>query len=95
MDSKPNFILRWIIICLIPIATIIYISCCTTDNTAKVDRLIYGIILACEAVFLFKWVLFETILHHLRKEYALKRKTIYLFFPIILLTIYCIIYFIS
>ena len=55
--------------------------------------LINGIILACECAFLFKYVLFALVTHHLKGEFAYRRQTALLFLPLILLVIYIFYYF--
>ena len=49
--------------------------------------------LACECAFLFKYVLFALITHHLKGEFAYRRQTALLFLPLILLVVYTFYYF--
>jgi len=49
--------------------------------------------LACECAFLFKYVLFALVTHHLKGEFAYRRKTALLFLPLILLVVYIFYYF--
>ncbi|WP_323175979.1 hypothetical protein [Neisseria cinerea] len=76
---------------MIPLATLSVFAANPPKDAAL--HLINGIILACEATFLFKFILFETIKHHLKQEFDLKRQTIMLFFPCILLFVYLFHYF--
>ena len=75
--SKP-LIIRWLVVCLIPLATLAVFVVNPPEDEAQ--HLINGIILACEATFLFKFILFETIKHHLKQEFDLKRQTMLLFY---------------
>ena len=84
-------IIRWLIVCLIPLITLAIFVVNAPEDAAQ--HLINGIILACEATFLFKFILFETIKHHLKQEFDLKRQTMLLFIPIILLIVYLFHYF--
>ncbi|WP_304668066.1 hypothetical protein [Neisseria polysaccharea] len=86
-----NLLVRWLTVCLIPLATFAVFAANPPKDTAQ--HLINGIILACEATFLFKFILFETIKHHLKQEFDLKRQTMFLFIPIILLIVYLFHYF--
>ena len=54
--SKP-ILLRWLVVCLIPLATLLWFALNPPED--KTQHLINGIILACEATFLFKFVLFD------------------------------------
>lgn len=92
MNSNPNMKLRWLIICLIPLVSIAAFALIPPRD--KAQYMINGIILACEATFLFKFVLFETIKYHLKNELEWKRQTLFLFIPIILLIAYTIYYFV-
>lgn len=89
--TSKNMLLRWLIVCLVPLATIAALF--LSRPLSPVGELIGGIILACEAAFLFKFVLFETIKHHLKHEHAFKRQTMWLFAPIVLLVLYLFHYF--
>ena len=84
-------IIRWLIVCLIPLITLAIFVVNAPEDAAQ--YLINGIILACEATFLFKFILFETIKHHLKQEFDLKRQTMLLFIPIVLLIVYLFHYF--
>lgn len=86
-----SLIIRWLIVCLIPLATLAVFAVYPPED--KTQHLINGIILACEATFLFKFVLFDTIKHHLKQEFELKRQTIKMFAPIVLLIVYLFHYF--
>ncbi|MDO4433792.1 MAG: hypothetical protein Q4B82_04345 [Alysiella sp.] len=90
MNSQQT-LLRWATVILIPSFTLAYFTFVPPKDNA--DRLINGIILACEAVFLFKFVLFAWIGHHLRDEISAKKQVYPLFIPIILLVAYTIYYF--
>ena len=76
--SKP-LIIRWLAVCLIPLATLAVFTVNPPEDAAQ--HLINGIILACEATFLFKFVLFDTIKHHLKQEFDLKRQTSIIYSP--------------
>ncbi|WP_373740538.1 hypothetical protein [Neisseria sp.] len=91
MNSNPNMKLRWLVICLIPLVSIAAFTLMPPED--KAQYMINGIILACEATFLFKFVLFETIKHHLKDEPEWKRQTLLLFIPIFLLIGYTVYYF--
>lgn len=82
---KP-FIFRWLAVCLIPLLTLAAFAVYPPPD--KTQYFINGIILACEATFLFKFVLFDVIKHHLRQEPELKKHSLLLFVPIVLLIIY-------
>ncbi len=91
MNDSKGLLIRWLIVCLMPIITMLaFVLIPPPDHT---QYLINGIILACEATFLFKFVLFDVIKHHLKGEFELKRKTMLLFIPIVLLIIYLVYYF--
>ena len=91
MNHTPSLLIRALIVCLIPLVTmLVFVLFPPPDHT---QYLINGIILACEATFLFKFVLFEVIKHHLRQEFALKRRLMLLFIPIVLLIVYLFHYF--
>lgn len=89
--ARKNMLLRWLIICLIPLLTLA--ATALSAPLSPIGHLIGGIVLACEAAFLFKFVLFETVKHHLKNEHALKRQIIWLFTPIVVLIIYICHYF--
>lgn len=88
--SKP-ILLRWLVVCLIPLATLLWFALNPPED--KTQHLINGIILACEATFLFKFILFNVIKHHLKQEPELKRQSIWMFIPIVLLIVYLFHYF--
>ena len=91
MACSPNFLIRWLLVCLIPSATVLYFYISPPSDQSQ--HLLNGIILVCEATFLCKFVLFETIKHHLRQEPELRKKMSLLFIPIALLVIYLFYYF--
>ena len=84
-------LLRWLAVCLIPLATLLAFALFPPEDHTQ--YLINGIILACEATFLSKFVLFETVKHHLKQEHALKRQTALLFLPLLALIAYLFHYF--
>ncbi|MCF7521690.1 hypothetical protein L4G92_06465 [Neisseria sp. ZJ106] len=84
-DSQKLW-LRWLIVCLIPLLTLLVFALFPPPD--QTQYFINGIILACEATFLFKFVLFGVIHCHLRQDFALKRKNMLLFIPIIALIVY-------
>ncbi|EGV37994.1 hypothetical protein [Neisseria weaveri] len=88
---QKNLLPHWLIICLIPLITLLLIK--LTGPHDDTQYLINGIILACEAAFLFKYVLFKAVKHHLKSEDSLQRHTLFLFIPIILLVAYLFRYF--
>ena len=90
---RKNLTLRWLLVCLLPAATIVFFL--LNPPATPLRHLINGIVLACEAVFLLKWVQFEAIGHHLKQEHALKRQTLWLLLPISLLAAYCVFYFVA
>lgn len=83
--------IRWLIVLLIPASTLLYFHFFPSQDAT--EHLINGIILACEATFLFKFVLFALIGHHLRGEQQEKKRQYWLFIPIILLIAYTVYYF--
>lgn len=89
-DSK-GLIIRGLAVCLIPLLTLLAFAVFPPPDHTQ--YLINGIILACQATFLFKFVLFETVKHHLKHDFELKRKTMLLFIPIVFLVIYLFYYF--
>ncbi|MBQ9601098.1 MAG: hypothetical protein IJR46_03715 [Neisseriaceae bacterium] len=89
MNKKD--LIRWLIVLIIPAITIIYFHLIPAKDST--EHLINGIILACEATFLFKFILFAIIGHHLRGEHQEKKRQYFLFIPIILLILYTIYYF--
>ncbi len=90
-QTQKSLLLRWLAVCLIPLITMLaFVLIPPPDHT---QYLINGIILACEATFLFKFILFEVIKHHLKHEFELKRQVILLFIPIIILIVYLFHYF--
>lgn len=91
MKYSQSLLIRWLIVCLIPLATLLAFVLFPPPDTTQ--YLINGIILACEATFLFKFVLFDVIKYHLRQEPELKRQTMLLFIPIGLLIVYLFHYF--
>lgn len=84
-------LIRWLIVVSIPVATLLCFAIFPAKDAT--DYLINGIILACEATFLFKFVLFAVIGHHLRQEKQQKQQAYWLFLPIVLLVAYIITYF--
>lgn len=84
-------LIRWLVICLIPAVTIA-VSVLTEPHD-QADYLIFGIAIACEIVFLFKFVLFEVIKHRLKNEYALSKQTAVLFLPLLVFIVYLFHYF--
>ena len=89
--SKP-ILLRWLAV-LPDSARHPFVGLPSTHPKTKTQHLINGIILACEATFLFKFVLFDVIKHHLKQEPELKRQSIWMFIPIVLLIVYLFHYF--
>ncbi|WP_274584443.1 hypothetical protein V6667_03020 [Neisseria leonii] len=83
---------HWAAVLLIPAATIAYFLLFPVGR-GSTGYLIRGIILACEAAFLFKLVLFTAIGHHLRGEQAQKRQSLWLLLPLIALSGYTVAYF--
>lgn len=89
--TVSKHMIRWLVVILVPLSIIAYIYLVPAANS--LDHLINGIILACAATFLFKFVLFAAIGHHLRGEHTQKKQTYFLFIPIILLILYTVYYF--
>lgn len=89
--SDSRIWVRWLIVCLIPLATRLSFAVFPPEDHTQ--YLINGIILACEATFLFKFVLFDVIKHHLRQESELKKQMLLLFVPIVILIVYLFHYF--
>ncbi|STZ75959.1 hypothetical protein [Bergeriella denitrificans] len=92
MNHSRTLLIRWLIVCLIPLATLLLFALFPPHDDPT-QYLINGIILACEATFLSKFVLFEVIKHHLRGEPELKKQTSLLFAPLLLLIVYLFHYF--
>ncbi len=88
---SKNMLWRWLLVCLLPAATAAFFI--LKPAATPMQHLINGIILACECAFLFKFVLFEAIGHHLRQEHALKRQTLLLMLPLLVLILYICHYF--
>ena len=88
--SKP-LIIRWLAVCLIPLATLAVFAVNPPEDAAQ--PLITRLIRACEATILFKFVVFGTIKHPRKQEFDLKRQTMLLFIPIVLLIVYLFHYF--
>lgn len=86
-------LIRWAIVVLIPAVTLFCFAVFPAKDAT--DYLINGIILACEATFLFKFVLFAVIGHHLREEPQQKKQACWLFVPIVLLVVYVVYYFMA
>ncbi|ATD65141.1 hypothetical protein ACFPVS_10760 [Neisseria weixii] len=91
MNNSKGLLIRWLIVCLIPLFTMLAFALIPPPDHTQ--YLINGIILTCEATFLFKFVIFDVIKHHLKGEFELKRKTMLLFIPIVLLIVYLVHYF--
>lgn len=92
MAFSQTLLIRTAAVCIIPLLSILYFRL----NPAEPDStpfLLNGIILACEATFLFKFILFACIGHHLRGEHHEKKRTAWLFLPIALLIAYIVYYF--
>ncbi|MCS4533761.1 hypothetical protein [Neisseria montereyensis] len=89
--TSKNMLIRWLVICLIPAATIA-VSILTQPHD-QANYLIFGIAIACEIVFLFKFVLFEVIKHRLKNENVLAKQTAVLFLPLLAFIIYLFHYF--
>ncbi|MDO4877912.1 MAG: hypothetical protein Q3966_01270 [Neisseria sp.] len=83
---------RWLAVCLIPAATVAFFLCFPSLPGSS-DYLADGIVLACECVFLFKYVLLVCIVHHLRGEGRQKRQAAWLFLPPVLFALYICHYF--
>lgn len=88
---KP-LLIRWLLVCLLPLFTIAYFIFNPAEQ-GSTRFLINGIILACECAFLFKYILFALIGHHLRGEHAHKQHTAWQFTPLILFIAYICHYF--
>ena len=91
MNTKSSFDLHFAVICLIPLLTIA--ASLATAPHDNMQHLINGITLACEAAFLFKYVLFKVVKHHLKQEIQAKQQTLWLFLPIAILIVYLFHYF--
>ncbi|MDO4997798.1 MAG: hypothetical protein Q4E16_04045 [Neisseria sp.] len=89
---NKTLLIRALVVCLLPLFTAIFFALNPAEAGSS-TFLIYGIILACECAFLFKWIVFAIIAHHLRGEHTLKLQTAWLFIPLILLAVYIAYYF--
>ncbi|EGZ47450.1 hypothetical protein [Neisseria wadsworthii] len=89
--SANNMLFHWLAVCLIPLVTIVYFTFNPAQTPA--NHLTYGIILACECVFLFKYVLFKFLAAHLKEQPQVKRQFARLFLPPVILTGYICHYF--
>ncbi|ULJ61873.1 hypothetical protein [Wielerella bovis] len=77
----PNSILkRWLIACLLPLGMIMWFT--LNPAGTPIDHLINGIIMACAATFLFKYILFAAIMAHLRGEKNQRNQTLWQFVPV-------------
>lgn len=85
-----SYLIKWIIIISIPTLTALLLA---WRNDTGLAHLIGGIILACEAAFLFKFVVFEIIKHHLRNEINARNHSSLLLIPIVFLIVYIAYYF--
>ena len=90
--AKSPLPFRWLLVCLLPLLTAVYFHFFPAVPGSS-GFLINGIILACECAFLFKYVLFALVTHHLKGEFAYRRQTALLFLPLILLVLYIFYYF--
>lgn len=85
--------IRWTVVILVPALTLLYLALSPAQSPQQ--HLIHGIVLACEAVFLFKFVLFALIGHHLRQEKRQQRQTCWLLLPVAALIGYTVYYFMA
>ncbi|MDO5059843.1 MAG: hypothetical protein Q4D82_07850 [Neisseria sp.] len=92
MSFQKTFLIRAAAVCLIPLLTALYFALNPAER-GSTQFLVNGIILACECAFLFKFILFACIGHHLRGEQREKKLTAWLFLPIVLLIAYIVYYF--
>lgn len=92
MNFQKTFLIRTAAVCIIPLLTVLYFLLNPAERNST-QFLINGIILACEATFLFKFILFACIGHHLRGEHEEKKRTAWLLLPIALLIAYIVYYF--
>ncbi|MDO4696047.1 MAG: hypothetical protein Q4A49_00705 [Neisseria sp.] len=92
MAFSKTLLIRTAAVCIIPLLSILYFRFHPAEP-GSTQFLLNGIILACEATFLFKFVLFSYIGHHLRGERQEQKYTAWLFLPIILLLFYIMHYF--
>ncbi len=79
----PKMWRRWLIVTAIPLLSLVWFWVAPPANAT--EHLVNGIILITEAVFLFKFVLFGAIVHHLRHEYAYRNRNAWLLLPLLLL----------
>ncbi|MGF6147333.1 Uncharacterised protein [Kingella potus] len=90
--SRPSPIpLRLAAVTLLPLLCALWFYFRPAAN--RTGFLIDGIIMACLCTFLFKYILFACIGHHLRGEMRLKRQTALLFLPLALFAAYICRYF--
>ena len=73
IPPNPPLPFRWLLVCLLPLFTAVYFHFFPATPGSS-GFLINGIILACECAFLFKYVLFALITHHLKGEFAYSGK---------------------
>lgn len=86
-----SLVWAWLIACAIPLLTLLAFA--LIPETSPLAHLIRGIILACEAVFLAKWVGFKVISHHLHGNHQAKKQVLWLLLVPLLLAIYLLHYF--
>lgn len=89
---NKTLLIKTLIVCLLPVATVLFFSTQSTE-VGSLSHLINGIIMACECVFLLKWIIFAMIAHHLRGEHALKTQTAWLLLPLMVFAGYIVFYF--
>lgn len=92
MTFRRLWLIRALAVCLIPSATAVYFHFNPAER-GSIPFLTNGAILACETVFLFKFILFSVIGHHLRGEKRERAYTACLFVPIALSACYTVYYF--
>lgn len=90
-EFSPKIWPYWLAVCLIPLATIAYIALNPAQTPSK--HLLHGVVLACECVFLLKFVLFKVLAAHLKRQTGLRNRLAWLFAPLILLVFYICHYF--
>ncbi|MDK4688340.1 hypothetical protein [Kingella negevensis] len=71
---------RWLIVCLTPLLLVIWFA--INPAQTPTDYLINGIVMACAAAFLFKYVLFAAIWSHLKRDLRNKQHALWQFVPL-------------
>lgn len=90
---KNKVIFHWLLVCVVPMGLILWFHFSPAQN--RTDFLINGIIMACAATFLFKYIGITAIMAHLQQDLINKKQALYQLIPIVLFILYIIYYFLN